>query len=70
LKPCTIVVKVKPERTDPVTGKQYPEGNEISGFKAIDGFRQAGTPAPALPVSATPLPPPRVVANTTRPWAK
>lgn len=71
MKPCTIVVKVRPARTDPASGKDYAEGNEISGFKAIDGVRPvAGLTTPVSEAQAAPAAPRIVTSGGNRPWAK
>ena len=49
-KPMLVTVKVRPERTDPKTGKTYQPSNEIKGYASANG----ASPAPAKAAFASP----------------
>lgn len=54
-----IKLEVRPERFDPISGKNYEAQNEVKGFKAISG----GTPKPMT----APAP---AAGKSAPPWAK
>lgn len=53
-KPVQIKVSLKPASQDPQTGAQYDAGNEVKGYKAVEGGMPiAGQPAGGAPAWAT-----------------
>ena len=66
---CQIKLGVRPERTDPVTGRTYPASNEVVGYKGY----VAKSAAPALNVvngAAAPAPAKPTERKASPPWAK
>lgn len=47
--PMLVSVKVRPARTDPITGKDYKASNEVAGYAALNGAMPASTPTHMAP---------------------
>jgi hypothetical protein len=67
--PCSIKLKLRPERTDQASGKTYGASNEISAYKSLDASATAKQSA-AIAASAARPAKPAPASPAAKPWMR
>jgi hypothetical protein len=62
----SIKLEIRPERTDPTSGKTYEASNDVKGFRSVNG---SAAPMSSVPF-VSPATAPAATSKASPPWAK